>query len=222
MYRFTILLFTSFLISGYRSDGQQADTLQIDSKDFVAVEEEASYPGGNAAWIKFLEKNLKADIPVKNDAPMGKYTAMVVFIVDKDGSISNIKPLTNFGYGIEEEVIRVLERSGKWIPANQNGKPLKAYRKQPITFIINNENFEISTSTPYTLYTNTDNEVTVSAGKVKAADISIIIPGAKVTRLADGEFSVRLSKPGRVTMQIVNSKKDDKEIGLASFEVKTK
>lgn len=221
MYQLKTLLIACIILSVTTIYAQVTppDTVKVDTKNFVLVEEEASYPGGLAAWIKFLEKNLDGDIPVKNNAPIGKYTAMAVFVVDKDGSVSNVKPVTKFGYGMEDEVIRVIEKSGKWMPAVQNGKPLKAYRRQPITFILESADFVIATRQPFILFTNMDNELTVTAKKIKAADISIRVQGGKATTLADGKFTVRVSKPGRVTIEVFNSKKDDKEIGVASFEV---
>ena len=44
----------------------------------------------------------------------------------KGGNLSDIKPLTNFGYGMEQEAIRVIKKSGKWIPAIQNGSEVTA------------------------------------------------------------------------------------------------
>jgi len=218
-------IFTAcFLISGMLTFAQvnpNAGKKLSGTKDSTPVEVEASYPGGAAAWVKFLQKNLKADVPIKNDAPIGQYQAIVVFIVDKDGSVSNVKPATRFGYGMEDEVVRVIEMSGKWIPATRNGIPLKAYRKQPITFVATSEYFAIEARKPFTFFTNTDNEITVTARKIKPEAIAINVPGANVTRLSDGKFIVRVNKVGRINIEVVNSKKDDKLIGVASFEVLT-
>jgi protein TonB len=85
-------------------------------------------------WIKFLRKNLNPDVPVDNEAPPGRYTILIEFVVDKEGNVSDIKPLTKAGYGMEEEAIRVLRKASRWEPALQNGIPVKAYHKQPITF----------------------------------------------------------------------------------------
>ena len=186
------------------------------------VEIEASYPGGVAAWKKFMEKNLDASVTANNEAPVGKYSAMAIFIVDTDGSLSDVKALTKFGYGIEEEMLRVINKSGKWTPASQDGKPVKAYRKQPLTFIVDSGDFTITSTEPYTLFTNMDNEITVTARKIKTADININVPGGKAIALGEGKFIVKTNKPGRVIIEIVNSKKDDKLIGEASFEVKAK
>jgi protein TonB len=87
-----------------------------------------------AAWTDFLKANLNPDLKSFRKAKPGLYTVIAQFIVDKEGNLSNIKALTNPGYGLEKEVIRVLNKSQKWLPAVQNGRKVKAYRKQPGTF----------------------------------------------------------------------------------------
>lgn len=217
-------LVTCFLLLSVCSSFAQAviqpDTAKLTAKENHKVEIEAEYPGGVAAWKKFLEKNLDPGVTAKNNAPVGKYSAMAMFIVDKDGSISDVKALTKFGYGIEEEMLRVISKSGKWAPASQDGKPVKAYRKQPLTFIVDSGDFTITSTEPYTLLTNSDNEIAVTARKIKPADININVPGGKVIALGEGKFVIKTNKTGRVIIEIVNSKKDDKIIGEASFEVK--
>lgn len=103
---------------------------------FTKVEVEASFKGGEGAWRKYLERNLNASAPVDNGAAPGSYTVVVQFIVDKEGNISDVKALSNHGYGMEDEAVRVIKRGPKWEPAIQNGRQVKAYRKQPITFVV--------------------------------------------------------------------------------------
>lgn len=100
------------------------------------VEIEAEFPGGAKEWERFLRRNLQADIPIDNNAAPGRYTVYLQFIVDKEGKVSDIKALTAHGFGMEEEAIRVLRKATKWNPANQNGRAVKTYRKQPITFVV--------------------------------------------------------------------------------------
>ena len=95
------------------------------------VEIEAKFTGN---WKSFLERNLNANIPVDNAAPAGNYPIEVQFVVDTNGTVSDIKPLTNLGYGMEQEAVRVLKKATKWEPAIQNGRQVKAYRRQRITF----------------------------------------------------------------------------------------
>lgn len=111
----------------------------MDNVKFERVEIEASFPGGETAWKTFLQQNLRANVPIKKKAPVGKYTVMIQFIVDLEGNLSDMKALTNHGYGMEKEVIRLLGKSPKWKPAYQNGRPVKAYRKQPVIFMISQE-----------------------------------------------------------------------------------
>jgi len=105
---------------------------------FTKVEIEASFPGGSDKWKRYLEKTLNPEAPVSNGAPEGSYKVVIQFIVDSEGNISNIQPLTNFGYGLEEEATRVIKKGPKWDPAIQNGIKVKAYRKQMITFVVSN------------------------------------------------------------------------------------
>ncbi|WP_276503303.1 N-acetylmuramoyl-L-alanine amidase [Terrimonas pollutisoli] len=115
-------------------------TNQTDNKPvFEKVEIEPSFPGGDVAWRRYLERNANSMVPVDKGAPSGVYKVMVQYIVKDDGSIHDVKALTSFGYGMEAEAIRVLENSPAWLPAMQNGKKVNAYKKQPITFIVEEE-----------------------------------------------------------------------------------
>jgi len=105
-------------------------------KVFEKVEIEASFPGGESGWRSYLEHNLNANTPVDHGAPAGSYTVWVQFIVDKEGQTSAFKALTNHGYGMEAEVIRIIKKSPPWTPATQDGRMVKAYRKQPVTFVV--------------------------------------------------------------------------------------
>lgn len=110
-----------------------------ENKIFEKVEIEAKFPGGDAAWKKYLERNLSNFNPADNGAPAGTYTVYVQFVVDKDGNISDVRALTNYGYGMEDQAVKVIKRGPSWEPAIQNGRKVKAYRKQPITFVVQEE-----------------------------------------------------------------------------------
>lgn len=97
---------------------------------------EAKFDGD---WRRFLERNLNPQVAIDNNAPPGQYTVLIQFVVDVDGTISDIKALNNPGYGLEQEAIRVIKKSKKWEPAIQHGRAVKAYRKQPITFQITDD-----------------------------------------------------------------------------------
>jgi len=105
-----------------------------DGRIFEKVDEEAFFPGGEETWRSYLGQNLNPSVPVDKGAPAGLYTVYIQFVVGIDGKIYDIKPLTKHGYGMEGEVIRILRKSPPWAPAVQNGQPVNAYRKQPVTF----------------------------------------------------------------------------------------
>ncbi len=117
----------------------KADTLPGASGtavDFQQVDVEASFKGGPDGWRQFLEKNLNAEVPARRGAPAGQYTVVVQFIVDQEGKVSDIKALTRHGYGMEQELIRIIRQSPTWEPARVGDRFVKAYRKQPITFVV--------------------------------------------------------------------------------------
>jgi protein TonB len=105
-----------------------------DNQIFTKVEQEATFPGGPDGWRRYLQRNLKGNVPVENNAPAGMYQVMVQFIVSKDGSISNVEALTSYGYGMEEEAVRAIKTGPKWTPGLQNGRYVNSIRRQPITF----------------------------------------------------------------------------------------
>jgi protein TonB len=91
----------------------------------------ATYDGN---WARFLTNNLRGDVPIDNGAPAGRYTVMIQFVVGLDGSISDVKPLTRIGFGMEEEAMRVLKKAKGWRPGIYKGSQVKSYHRQPITF----------------------------------------------------------------------------------------
>ena len=114
----------------YDSSGVRIDSV------FTTEEIEATYPGGDRAWRTYLERNLNVEVPGNNKAPAGTYTLILKYMVSKDGTIKNIEIENYIGYGMEQECIRILNKSPKWIPAKQYGRPVNAYRRQPITFVV--------------------------------------------------------------------------------------
>jgi protein TonB len=100
---------------------------------FMKVEVDASFPGGPAAWLRFMNKNLRYPDEAMDKGITG--TVVVQFIVDKDGNVSDVQAISGPEQGgLREEAIRVIKKSGKWTPALQNARYVKAYRRQPVTF----------------------------------------------------------------------------------------
>jgi protein TonB len=90
-------------------------------KIYTKVEIKSAFPGGDSAWIKSLEENLDRSIPFHNGAKTGKYIVSVAFIIVKDGSISEVRCLSDPGFGMGQEVVRAIKKGTKWAPAPAGG-----------------------------------------------------------------------------------------------------
>ncbi len=108
-------------------------------KVWTTVQMQASFPGGIDEWFRFLKRNLKQDVPIDNGAPAGDYRVVVSFLVDRDGNITDVKADNDPGYGTAAEAVRVVQRSGRWNPAQQNGSKVIYRQTQPITFRVGDE-----------------------------------------------------------------------------------
>jgi hypothetical protein len=217
--RLNLIMSFLFLLFSLNLFSQTADNRDSALQIFEKVEIEASFPGGIEAWRNFLVTNLNPSVPVDNGAPNGLYTVIVQFIVNKEGRISDIKPLTNQGYGMEQEVVRIMKMSGLWNPALMNNKPVNAYRKQPVSFMTSTEGFDIFSKTPHTLFTNTENELTIQVDNQRSTNLEATISEGTIAKNENGKFIARVSKPGRAVITVYNKKKT-KMLGEMSFEVR--
>lgn len=94
----------------------------------------AEFKGGINGWSRFLEKTLDRDLLDRNQAPQGRYTVNVAFVLSEKGEILFVKSETDPGYGTREEAMRVILKSSKnWIPAKLNGTPVRIWSRQTIT-----------------------------------------------------------------------------------------
>ncbi len=103
---------------------------------FLKTEVSPMFTGGDDAWRKYLIANLKANTPVDEGWKAGKYIIMVKFIVHTDGSVSDVTTENYAGSKTALHCIEVIKNAPKWQPAVQNGRKVNAYKKQPITFVI--------------------------------------------------------------------------------------
>ncbi|MGB5008439.1 MAG: energy transducer TonB, partial [Ferruginibacter sp.] len=103
---------------------------------FTQVEVNPQFTGGDEAWRKYLRGNLKATTPLDEGWKAGKYTVTIKFIVHTDGTVSDITTENYQGTKTANHCIDVIKNAPKWQPAVQNGRKVNAYKKQPITFVI--------------------------------------------------------------------------------------
>lgn len=106
-----------------------------DDKIHDFSEQNAEFPGGPAAMAQFIQKNLKyPEIALENQI---EGTVVVEFVVEKDGSISNIKVLKDIGGGCGNEAMRIIKMMPKWTPGKQGDMPVRVKMRAPIKFKIN-------------------------------------------------------------------------------------
>jgi protein TonB len=113
------------IIQGPQKEDKEEDQI------LLKVEIESEYPGGTAAWQRFLYKNIRYPQEAVDQGIQG--FVVVQFIVDKEGNVSNVEAVSG-PQELRAEAVRVIKKSGKWTPAIQNGNKVKSYKKQPIGF----------------------------------------------------------------------------------------
>jgi protein TonB len=101
---------------------------------FTAVEQQAEFPGGPRAFGQFLQRNLRYPSAAQRGNVAGK--VFVEFVVNRDGSIEDIKVVKGIGFGCDEEALRVLKLVPKWSPGKQSGRPVRSRFTLPITFTL--------------------------------------------------------------------------------------
>ncbi len=107
------------------------------NKVFVSVETSPAFPGGMDAFGKYLVKNIKYPSIDRENNVSGK--VFVQFVVERDGSLTDIKTLRGPSETLKEEAIRVLQKSPKWSPGIQNGRPVRVQYTVPINFTLGSE-----------------------------------------------------------------------------------
>ena len=104
-------------------------------KTFTKVEIEASFPGGEAGWNRYVKKAIESNMDELTEAGESG-TCRVKFIVDKEGNVSDVEAQTMKNSKLAVIAVNAIRKGPKWTPAQQNGRYVKAYREQPITFTI--------------------------------------------------------------------------------------
>ena len=107
--------------------------LNGEERIFTKTEVEAEFPGGTAIWEEYFKNNFDPNILANQNMPKGIYKPIVWTVIDKTGKILLIVPETGYGYGIENEIVRILKESPDWIPAKQNSRSVRAYKRLTFT-----------------------------------------------------------------------------------------
>ena len=103
-----------------------------ETKIFEVVEQMPSFPGGDAALMQFLSKNIKYPVVAEENGIQGRVIA--TFVVERDGSITDVKVVKSVDPSLDKEAVRVLKSMPKWIPGKQNGSAVRVKYTVPVTF----------------------------------------------------------------------------------------
>jgi periplasmic protein TonB len=131
---FIVLIFNFLCYCGF-SQSTPVNEQQEDNKIYVDVEVQASPAKGMMDFYQNFAKSFNAPRVEKGVTEIKVYLS---FVVEKDGSFTEIKVLRNPGYGAGEEAVRVLKSMPNWKPAVQNGSSVRSQFTFPITIKINN------------------------------------------------------------------------------------
>lgn len=126
------LLFLSAFLCTLSFGAFAQSEVSTDDAVFVVVEEQAMFPGGMEAMYAYIVKNLKYPELAKEKGIEGR--VFITFIIEKDGSVSNVKILRGIGGGCDEAAMEMVKNMPKWKPAKQRGKPVRCQFNLPINF----------------------------------------------------------------------------------------
>ena len=104
----------------------------VEQEIFQIVEEMPAFPGGEKALLEYVAKGIKYPQIARETGIQGR--VFVGFVVEPDGSISNVKLLRGIGGGCDEEAMRVIKSLPKWKPGKQRGKAVRVSYQIPVFF----------------------------------------------------------------------------------------
>jgi protein TonB len=113
---------------------QEEEKAVEEQQIFLVVEEMPSYPGGEQEMYRFISQNIEYPRMAKESGISGR--VFVTFVVEKDGSVTDVKVLRGIGGGCDEEAIRVIKSMPKWKAGKQRGKAVRVQYRMPIKFTL--------------------------------------------------------------------------------------
>jgi TonB family protein len=129
------------LDSDKASDNNEVESNNVEDKSeldedpiFVFLEDNPEFVGGDKARIKFIQENIVYPQKAIESGVQG--TVFLTFVVEKDGSLTNVKVLRGIGYGCDEEALRVIKSMPKWKPGKQRGNVVRARFNIPVKFVL--------------------------------------------------------------------------------------
>ena len=103
-----------------------------ETKVFDVVEQMPSFPGGQSALLQYLSSNIKYPVVAEENGVQGR--VIVTFVVERDGSITDVRVIKSVDPSLDKEAVRVVKSMPKWIPGKQNGSAVRVKYTVPVTF----------------------------------------------------------------------------------------
>ena len=103
-----------------------------ETKVFDVVEQMPSFPGGPSALMQFLSSNIKYPVVAEENGVQGR--VVCTFVVEKDGSITDVRVIKSVDPSLDKEAMRVVKSMPRWIPGKQNGSAVRVKYTVPVTF----------------------------------------------------------------------------------------
>lgn len=107
---------------------------EVAEEIFQIVEDQPTFPGGISKFYEYVGNNMEYPSMARRLNVSGR--VFVRFVIEKDGSLTDIQVVKGIGAGCDEEAIRVLSSSPKWTPGRQRGKNVRVYMTVPILFVL--------------------------------------------------------------------------------------
>ncbi len=117
-----------------KQETKQVIQEEVDNTVYTIIQKMPSFPGGEAAMMKFISDNIKYP-PMAKEAGI-KGTVFVTFVVDREGNVTDPKVMKGIGGGCDEEALRVIKMMPKWSAGEQNGKKVLVKINVPIRFVL--------------------------------------------------------------------------------------
>ena len=105
---------------------------------YNVVEQMPEFPGKEKAMMEFVTNNIHYPEEAKDNGIEGR--VFVEFVVEKDGSVNEVKVLKGIGHGCDDEAVRVVKTMPKWKPGMQKGKPVRVHYQMPFLFKLTDKN----------------------------------------------------------------------------------
>lgn len=109
---------------------------EVTEEIFVVVEDQPLFPGGNAAMMKFLSENIKYPVIAQENGIQGR--VICNFVVEKDGSITDVQVVRGVDPSLDKEAVRVIQQMPRWKPGKQRGQAVRVRFTLPVVFRLQN------------------------------------------------------------------------------------